>query len=43
VILGYYGGYYNAMGDYLVVRRSDAHAWVEYWIEGRCWSGRRPS
>lgn len=37
VILGYYGGYYNAIGDYLVVRRSDAHAWVEYWIEGRGW------
>ncbi len=37
VVLGYQGGYYNAMGGYLVVRRADAHAWVESWIEGRGW------
>lgn len=37
VVLGYYGGYYNTIGGYLVVRRSDAHAWVEYWLEDRGW------
>ena len=37
VVLGYYGGYYNAIGGYLVVRRSDAHAWVEYWLADRGW------
>jgi transglutaminase-like putative cysteine protease len=37
VVLGYQGGYFNAMGGYLVVRRADAHAWVESWIEGRGW------
>lgn len=37
VVLGYYGGYYNSIGGYLVVRRSDAHAWVEYWLEDRGW------
>jgi transglutaminase-like putative cysteine protease len=37
VVLGYQGGYYNAIGGHLVVRRADAHAWVESWIEGRGW------
>jgi transglutaminase-like putative cysteine protease len=37
VVLGYYGGFYNAIGGYLVVRRSDAHAWVEYWLEDHGW------
>ncbi len=37
VVLGYYGGYFNSIGGYLVVRRSDAHAWVEYWLQDRGW------
>lgn len=37
VVLGYHGGYFNAVGGHLVVRRSDAHAWVELWVEGRGW------
>ncbi len=37
VVLGFQGGYYNQPGGYLVVRRSDAHAWVELWLEGRGW------
>ena len=31
VILGYQGGERN--GDYLIVRQSDAHAWVEVWLD----------
>jgi hypothetical protein len=25
------------MGDYLIVRQSDAHAWTEVWLEGNGW------
>lgn len=31
VVLGYQGGESN--GDYYIVRQSDAHAWVEVWLE----------
>lgn len=37
VVLGYQGGYWNAVGGHLVVRRADAHAWVEYWLHGEGW------
>jgi transglutaminase-like putative cysteine protease len=37
VVTGYYGGTYNRYADYWLVRQSDAHAWVEVWIEGRGW------
>ncbi len=31
---GYRGGSLNALGGHLVVRQSDAHVWVESWIDG---------
>ena len=37
VVTGYQGGGYNALGDYILVRQSDAHAWSEVWIEGQGW------
>lgn len=37
VVTGYQGGYYNDVGDYWVVRQSDAHAWSEVWLENRGW------
>jgi protein-glutamine gamma-glutamyltransferase len=37
VVTGYQGGYWNAMGHYLLIRQSDAHAWSEVWIAGRGW------
>ena len=37
VVTGYQGGYYNEVGNYYVVRQSDAHAWSEVWLEGRGW------
>lgn len=37
VVLGYQGGEMNPMGDYMIVRQSDAHAWNEVWLEGRGW------
>lgn len=37
VVTGYAGGYRNPLGDYWLVRRSDAHAWAEVWLDGRGW------
>ena len=37
VVTGYVGGYRNPYGDYWLVRRSDAHAWAEVWLEGEGW------
>ncbi len=37
VVTGYHGGFYNAIGDYVLVRQSDAHAWSEIWMQGRGW------
>lgn len=37
VVTGYAGGYRNPYGGYWVVRRMDAHAWAEVWLEGRGW------
>jgi transglutaminase-like putative cysteine protease len=36
VVTGYQGGEMNPMGEYLIVRQSDAHAWVEVW-DGGLW------
>ena len=36
VIGGFYGGDLNKFGNYLVVRGSNAHAWVEYY-DGKLW------
>lgn len=37
VVTGYQGGEYNPMGDYLIVRQRDAHAWSEVWLAARGW------
>jgi hypothetical protein len=37
VVTGYMGGEMNALGSYLLVRQSDAHAWAEVWLSGRGW------
>ena len=37
VVIGYHGGEYNALGKYVIVRQSDAHAWCEVWIKGAGW------
>ena len=34
VATGFQGGYYNDVSDLYVVRASDAHAWVEGWVDG---------
>ena len=37
VVTGYQGGWWNELGNYLLVRNSDAHAWAEVWMAGRGW------
>ncbi len=37
VVTGYQGGFWNGRAGYLLVRRSDAHAWSEVWLHGRGW------
>lgn len=37
VVTGYQGGELNEMGDYLIIRQSNAHAWAEVWLEGKGW------
>lgn len=37
VVLGYLGGEENPIGNYYSVYQYDAHAWVEFWIEGVGW------
>ncbi|MBW8079210.1 MAG: DUF3488 domain-containing protein [Gallionella sp.] len=37
VVTGYLGGEYNAIGNYTIVRQSDAHAWAEVWLANQGW------
>ena len=37
VVLGYQGGEYNQLGEYMIIKQSDAHAWAEVWLSGRGW------
>lgn len=38
IVTGYQGGWYNGFGDYLLIRQSDAHAWVELWLPESGWT-----
>jgi transglutaminase-like putative cysteine protease len=37
VVTGYLGGEINPVGEYILVRQADAHAWVEIWLENAGW------
>jgi len=37
IVTGYLGGRENPIGNYLVVRQRDAHAWVESWVSPAGW------
>jgi len=37
IVLGYQGGEMNPVGQYMIVRQADAHAWTEVWLPGRGW------
>ena len=38
IVLGYQGGELNPLGEYMIIRQSDAHAWTEVWLAGRGWT-----
>jgi transglutaminase-like putative cysteine protease len=38
VVTGYLGGEWNPIGNYFIVRQSDAHSWAEVWLDGRGWT-----
>jgi len=37
VVAGYRGGIYNDLGNYYIIRQSDAHLWVEAYIDNIGW------
>ena len=37
IVTGYHGGSLNPVGDYVIVRQADAHAWVEVWLDNQGW------
>ncbi|MBI1395815.1 MAG: DUF3488 domain-containing protein [Betaproteobacteria bacterium] len=37
VVTGYQGGVMNPVGNYMIVRQSDAHAWAEVWLPDAGW------
>ncbi len=38
MVIGYQGGEYNPLGEYFIIRQSDAHAWTEVWLESSGWT-----
>ncbi len=38
VVTGYQGAEFNELGNYYIVRQSDAHAWAEVWLTGQGWA-----
>ncbi len=39
VVVGFLGGERSQRGrDYWIIRQSDAHAWVEVWLDGKGWT-----
>ena len=37
LVTGFVGGEYNSIGEYYLIRESDAHAWVEVYFPGYGW------
>lgn len=37
VVTGYQGGQINPVGEYVLVRQADAHAWTEIWLADSGW------
>ncbi len=37
IVTGYLGGSMNPIGDYMIVRQRNAHAWTEVWLNDQGW------
>jgi transglutaminase-like putative cysteine protease len=37
IVTGYQGGEINPIGKYMIIRQTDAHAWVEVWLKNEGW------
>ncbi len=37
IVTGYQGGEVNLLGNYLIVRQAEAHAWTEVWLRNEGW------
>ncbi len=37
IVTGYLGGEINPVGNYMIVRQADAHAWTEVWFSDEGW------
>jgi transglutaminase-like putative cysteine protease len=37
IVTGYQGGELNTVGNYMIVRQADAHAWTEVWLKTEGW------
>ena len=37
LVTGFLQGEWNSLGDYYIVRQSDAHSWAEVYVEGEGW------
>jgi hypothetical protein len=37
IVTGYQGGELNPLGEYFIIRQSDAHAWTEVWLADEGW------
>lgn len=38
IVIGYFGGEFNELGNHFIVRQSDAHCWCEVWLAGQGWT-----
>lgn len=38
IVTGYQGGWFSDIGNYVLVRQSDAHAWSEVWLRDSGWT-----
>ena len=43
IVIGYQGGEYNSWGSHYLIRQSDAHAWVEVWLDNNRWQREDPT
>ena len=38
IVVGYQGGEFNPLAEFILVRESDAHAWAEVWLPDKGWT-----